>query len=236
MKSSWKKIWENKKKKFFGNNINDLLKLNGWDTQVSTFSTNAWNHFVQNLIKKYKIKKGHKILEIGCGSGAFLIPFYKKKIACVGLDYSKSLLSVAKKVMPNAKLYLSEAKNLGQLKKYKFDFIFIHSVFQYFDSLKYANKVLHNLKPFLRKETKLFILDVPNHLKKKNWEQDQIRLLGKKVFLKRYKNFKHLFFKIIFFKQFCKKNNFKIKFLKSNLLKKKSSKYRLNILIEVKNK
>ena len=72
------------------------------------------------------------------------------------MDYSKSLLSVAKKVMPNAKLYLSEAKKFGAIKKYKFDFIFIHSVFQYFDSLKYANKVLHNLKPFLRKETKLF--------------------------------------------------------------------------------
>ena len=56
-------------------------------------------------------------------------------------------------------------------------------MFQYFDSLKYANKVLHNLKPFLRKETKLFI-DVPNHLKKKNWEQDQIRLLGKRFFKK----------------------------------------------------
>ena len=82
MKSSWKKIWENKRKKIFGNNINDLLKLNGWDTQVSTFSTNAWNHFVQNLIKKYKIKKGHKILEIGCGSGAFLIPFYKENCMC----------------------------------------------------------------------------------------------------------------------------------------------------------
>ena len=47
------------KKKFFGNNINDLLKLNGWDTQVSTFST-MLNHFIQNPIKKYKIKKDIK--------------------------------------------------------------------------------------------------------------------------------------------------------------------------------
>ena len=48
------------KEKIFGNNINDLLKLNGWDTPGFYFSTNAWNHFVQNLIKKYKIKKDIK--------------------------------------------------------------------------------------------------------------------------------------------------------------------------------
>ena len=236
MKNSWKRIWKNKKLNTLNYNLNSLLKLNGWDTKVSTFSNKDWRSFVKSFIKKYRINIKHKILEVGCGSGAFLMPFYKKKAECVGVDYSKNLLSVAKRIMPNAKFHIKDARYVRQLKENRFDFIFIHSVFQYFDSLNYAKTVLENLKYILQKETKLFILDIPSYLKKKHWEKEQIKLLGKKNFLLKYKNLKHIFFKKNFFYNYCKKNNLKLKFLNSNLLKKKSSKYRMNILIEVKNK
>ena len=86
---------------------------------------------------------------------AFLIHIKRKLHVLV---WTTRVYSVVKKVMLNAKLYLSEAK-IWVIKKYKFDFIFIHSVFQYFDSLVMQIK-FYTLKPFLRKETKL--LDVPN--------------------------------------------------------------------------
>ena len=65
----------------------------------------------------------------------------------------------------------SEANNLRKFKKYKFNYIFIHSVFQYFDNIKYASQVMNQLKEITQKETKIFILDVPNLKKKKSLEK-----------------------------------------------------------------
>ena len=44
--------------------------------------------YTDYFIKKYKFEKSANILDIGCGTGAFLIP-YKKGFNCFGLDYSK---------------------------------------------------------------------------------------------------------------------------------------------------
>ena len=66
--------------------------------------------------------------------------------------------------MKNGVFIKSDANNLKKFKKYKFDFIFIHSVFQYFDkqlekmNIRYANQVMNQLKEITQKGTKIFIL------------------------------------------------------------------------------
>ena len=72
-------IWEKKSYQINPKNIRDLLILNGWDANLSNFSINDWKKFVNYFIQENKINKTNKILEIGCGAGAFLLPFYNKK-------------------------------------------------------------------------------------------------------------------------------------------------------------
>ena len=233
MKKNWLQVWKKKSNLPFSKNYKNLLEMNGWDTGVSSFSIQDWKKFINMIIKKFQITKTDNVFEIGCGSGAFLLPFYKKNINCFGTDYSTKFIKNCKKLMKKGVFIKSEANNLKKFKKYKFDYIFIHSVFQYFDNTKYADQVMSQLREIAQKGTKIFILDVPNLKKKKVWKKDMIKAIGKIEFDKKYSNFKHLFYPISFFKKFCKKNNFSLSNILKFKLNKKSSKYRFNLMIKI---
>ena len=59
-----------------------------------------------------------------------------------------------------------------------------------------------------------------------------IKSIGKIEFDKKYSNFKHLFYPMSFFKKFCNKNDFSLTNISKFSLKKKSSKYRFNLMIK----
>ena len=236
MTQKWLKVWKQKSNLPFSNKYKVLLEMNGWDTGVSSFSINDWKKFINSIIRKFKINNKNNIFEIGCGSGAFLLPFYKKNINCFGTDYSTKFINNCRKLMKKGVFIKSEANNLKKFRKYNFDFIFIHSVFQYFDNITYARQVMNQLKNISKKHTFIFILDIPNLKKKNIWKKDIIRLIGEDEFKKKYSKLKHQFYSISFFEKFCKQNDF-IMYKFSNLkLKKQSSKYRFNIMIKAKNR
>ena len=76
---SWKKIWNKNAKQIKPKNLNDLLKLNGHSSATSEINRNKWRKYTNYFIKKYNIRQNQSVLEIGCGCGAFLYFFSKKK-------------------------------------------------------------------------------------------------------------------------------------------------------------
>lgn len=48
--------------------------------------------------------KGKKILDVGCGSGVFMIEFIKRGAYVVGIDYSDTMLDIAKRELKRHKL------------------------------------------------------------------------------------------------------------------------------------
>lgn len=230
-KDSWNYIWKKKSNQIKAKNINDLLILNGWDTNLSKFSVKSWKNFVNYFIYKNKINKSHTILEIGCGAGAFLLPFYKKNIKCYGIDNIINFIKICKNFMPEAKFYNAEANNLKIIEKIKFDFIFCHSIFQYFPSKKYAYQVLKEVLRFKTKENKIYILDIPDNKKKKNYISQLKKQIGKRKYKEKYSKNMHQFYNYEYFAKIVKMNNYKIKKLTKNLLNKKTSRYRFNLII-----
>ncbi len=51
-------------------------------------------NFISKILKKYQVKS---ILDIGCGTGLYLLPLKKKRFLVEGLDLSKEMLREAKK-------------------------------------------------------------------------------------------------------------------------------------------
>ena len=208
----WKSIWntkiENSEKNF---SLKDLINLNGYDSHSAKISPKEWNKYTNFFIKKFKLKPSNSILDIGCGSGAFLVPFYKKNISCYGLDYSEPLIKISKKNMPKANFFTYEASNLKKLQKYNFDFIFICSVFQYFPDLAYAKKVIKQLKLISNKNTKIFILDVPDNNKYSKWRQYIKNVIGYRSYIAQYGNLKHCWYNKKVLKRIIEKENFKVK-------------------------
>ncbi len=110
-----------------------------------------WPEF--ELLLKY-IKKGDKVLDVGCGSGRFY-QFLKKKqlidsIDYLGIDNSQKLLKIAQKNNQAAKFQYLDMLNLDNLAG-QFDKIFCLASFHHLlnteKQLLFLNKAWSKLKP-----------------------------------------------------------------------------------------
>lgn len=231
---NWKQIWNKNAIKIKPKNLIDLLKLNGHSSATSEINQKEWKKYTNYFIKKYDINQNHSILEIGCGSGAFLYFFFKKKIQCFGIDNSANLIKNAKKFFEKGNFYVGEANNLSEIKNKKIDFIFVNSVFHYFKNLKYTTQVLNEMLRISHSETKIIILDVPDKNKYELWKRSAIKKIGTSQFKKYYKNLKHKFYDKSFFYNFASSKKLNISILNQKLIKKENSKFRFNIFLNHK--
>tara|TARA_A100000164_G_scaffold80542_1_gene68222 strand:- start:69 stop:806 length:738 start_codon:yes stop_codon:yes gene_type:complete len=96
--------------------------------------------FINNLIKKLKIKKGSKILDLACGVGRHSFYLNKKGMNVIGIDNSENNINKAKKI---ENTYL-KFKKKEMTADYGQDFDFI---FNLFTSFGYINEE-HNFNTF----------------------------------------------------------------------------------------
>ena len=111
-----------------------------------------------------------------------------------GIDYSKSLIELAKIAIPEGKFKVGEANNL-LFPSTEFDIIFSHSVFQYFPNHDYANEVLALLCDQIKLSGKLILLDLNDADMEDTYHSERMREYNSLlIMLKNYKNLSHLFF------------------------------------------
>ena len=94
--------------------------------------------FINNLIKKLKIKKNSKILDLACGVGRHSFYLNKKGMNVIGIDNSENNIKKAKKF--ENKFLKFKKKEMTEDYGQEFDFIF-----NLFTSFGYINEK-HNLK------------------------------------------------------------------------------------------
>ena len=157
----------------------------------------------------FEWSKNSEILEYGCGAGAVLSYWYGKKYRLNGIDYSNTLIAKGKQYFPKINLRVGEISSIESFEN-KFDLIFSHSVFQYFDNYQYAKNLILKMLTKLNKKGYICILDVPNKDKEKKFIKKLRKELGIKEFQKKYEKNKHFFYKKSFFKYFAKKNKLSI--------------------------
>ena len=136
--NSWKEIWNNRRAESVYD-LEDLIKLNGFDSGGTSFNTESWVRYVTSFQTTIPIGSSDSIFEFGCGCGAFLIPFYEMGHTIGGIDYSEALINIAKISMAKADLHLQDVKEPSGNKIY--DLVLAHSVFQYFESLDFARTI-----------------------------------------------------------------------------------------------
>lgn len=99
----------------------------------------------KHLIERYKISKGDKFLDIGCGRGEFLKGF----IDCGVSGYAVDRSSVAQKYCPDAELRIADIENEGiPYPDNFFDVVYSKSVIEHFYYPENLIKEMHRvLKP-----------------------------------------------------------------------------------------
>lgn len=143
MGNRWKSIWGTKTVLADNQiNLDNLIKLNGFDSGFSNYDATTWKLLVADVCSRTKLARDQRVLEIGCGSGAFLWQIGKFTNAKLyGIDYSENLINVAQKAIPDGKFNCCEA-NTSSFENIWFDSIISHGVFFYFPTHEYVEAVL----------------------------------------------------------------------------------------------
>lgn len=153
VKNNWKNIWGNKSIVSEQNdNIGEfqrfceLKKANGFDVAVDNKDAyyrafyDEWIEFYDTIMK---LTDGElkSVYEIGCGSGVNLYMF-ENRISCTvgGADYSEVMIESVKRAVRGKDFKCCDASEVSITPKY--DLVMSESVFQYFESVEYAEKVL----------------------------------------------------------------------------------------------
>jgi ubiquinone/menaquinone biosynthesis C-methylase UbiE len=198
---NWEAIWNSKYLEKKQNiSLGDLINLNGFDGGAGKIDSKDWEIYIKKICELLILKNSESVFEVGCGCGALLYQMsLQKKIKVSGIDYSQSLIGVAKKIMPFADFEVANASDLSV--DVKFDHVLSNSVFQYF-SINDAEKIL---KLMIKKAKKnIFILDIPSLEKKELCLKVRKSSLGEKEYNQKYEGLDHTFYSHEWFKNICK--------------------------------
>lgn len=225
MTITWEEIWNKKQadeailqNKDFQAVYMELKRITGNDA----FGTNKgmsfaqlqerFQNFKRELFFSTDKNKQVSVFEVGCGSGANLFSFENLGCRVGGIDYSKSFIAAATKVLRTpVELYYGEAIDLDTEKKY--DVVFSNSVFQYFPDEKYAQQVLERM--LAKSNNVICVLEV--HDNKLRSDFVNYRRATIEDYDNRYKDLHTLFLDKEFFLKFADEHELDIKFVKPNI-------------------
>ena len=216
--NNWKKIWESRKdnlanvdKENYREVFAELARIDGYDLNGGATTESLLKQY-ENLKVALKLSAGETVFEVGCGSGANLYLFARDGFEVGGLDYSATMIDIAKKILPAAsELICAGAENLPTDKN--FDAVFANSVFAYFYDLPYAERVLE--KMLLKSRRAVAVLDIYD----KAFEEELIAERRRTIenYDERYKDLPKLFYPRSFFKDFAARHDLSIRFAKNEL-------------------
>jgi SAM-dependent methyltransferase len=140
---NWKTIWDGRRVAPVEDDLlSALIVADGCDTGFGSYPPEDWKAMVANAAVLAGVGQGSRVLEIGCGAGAFLHELHRQTGCSVtGLDYSLSLIEEARRYLPFGEFVHAEATGVSALEG-PFDAIFSHSVFIYFPDHAYVSRVL----------------------------------------------------------------------------------------------
>lgn len=220
--NEWKKIWDNRPdtldgvdKKNFRAVFTELKRIDGFDSAELTptlIDSMICQH--EQFSVALKLTDGQKVFEVGCGAGANLYLFARDGFEVGGLDYSVTLIDIAKKILPAEKVSELICASADELPTEKtFDAIFSNSVFGYFDDFDYAECVLEKMLSKSRRV--IAVLDVYDAATEAEHLAERRRTIEN--YDERYKNLPKLFYPRSFFEDFAARHNLSIRFVKNDL-------------------
>lgn len=114
----------------------------------------------EQVLKLSEEWKPGKILDVGCGIGNSILPFYKKGFDCLGADFSKNMVRQAKRYSEKNKiksgLGIAAISNLP-FKEKSLDYIISIAVLHHLDSEEKRLEALLEIKRILKSKGKLFL-------------------------------------------------------------------------------
>ena len=223
---TWKAIWQTKYAK---TEKQPLHVLDGFND----LSTTHWQHLVSQFTANLELPPGSRVVDVGCGAGAFLECLQHCQLA--GVDYSAEAIARIRTHL-SGDFRVAEASQLP-FPDDAFDAAISFGIFYYFDSLDYARQVLDEMSRVLKPGGMLFVGDINDKKKEQLYykmRQSENRDSNK---LRKTIDTTHLFIPKYFFQIYASLKNLDIKVIdedQMNIDYYSSSSYRYSVLMKDK--
>lgn len=208
--NNWKAIWQ--AKGIVSSPLDDasLLSLSGYDTGFGNVAAAGFACYVAEVCDALGVRDGASLLDIGCGPGLFARNIPMTLGFYCGIDYSGTLLAVARRLHPTGLFLHTEAASIDII-RCRFDSIISNSVFQYFPSHSYAMKVLSKSFNLLKSGGSMAVLDL-NDADRVHIYHSTRRLYfaDSKDYQAEYAGLAHMFYSRKKLREDCKKLGFEV--------------------------
>jgi trans-aconitate methyltransferase len=228
MSQNWQDIW-NKCSLGSGENIlAQLIKTDGFDSGAGMIGLRQWQAYVSWIKEKLGVRPQDTLYEAGCGSGAFLYPFYQADHQVGGLDYSAILIDIARNVMPGMDFkHLSVA--LMETEP-QYDIVVSNSMFQYLPTLADAEGIVESMLNKARQ--KIAILDIKDLQHKNIAETIRRGALPQDEYAKKYRGLAHLYFERSFFVKLAERHHCQIEIFDQHIEAYQNNQFIFNVIME----
>ena len=226
----WKEVWERKGRERENLTLGDLIAMDGFDKGAGKMTEETWMEAVETVKRELALKEGDFLLEVGCGAGAMLLPISEIGIRVAGVDFSSSLIEVAKRAIPDLIAHVGEARKLP-FGSNEFDAVLSYSVFHYFPDYGYAERTLLEILRVSKRDGKILIMDVPDFSKKEISERHRQGALSEEEYVRLYSDHSHLYYDKNWFRELAKRNRFFVKIFDQNIKGYAESPFRFNVLL-----
>lgn len=234
----WQEVWNGKgtdfdiakwrgMDEFAGYSV--LKKLDGFDVAVGD-EDGYYRHFYdsavhmgEQMIKDMGVTSAY---EVGCGSGAELYMLQNRGIDVGGIDYSESLVGVAKMVLGNDR-HIEIGGAVDMPTDMKYDVVFSNGVFAYFPDEEYGLSVLEKMYSKARKA--VFVMEVFDKSLKMECEAYRRKMVDD--YDEKYRGLGKVFYNKEMFIKFAEAHHCKITFGKVENEEYWNSKYLYNCFI-----
>ena len=228
----WKSVWQGKGadlQSVSQPGLEDLIRADGFDSGAGDHTPESWLAFSDEVYATLDLKADDCILEVGCGSGAFLLPAYQRGVRVSGVDYSQSLLDIAARAMPGGRFTRAEAAQLP-LSSDNYDVALSHSVFQYFDSADYALQCVQEMLRVLAPVgARLGVLDVNDAARQDEFYRLRQEQLGAEDYADRYQDLPHRFYEKQWFREILEAAGFRVEIADQAIAGYGNSAFRFNV-------
>jgi len=188
--NNWQAIWNRRSSVDKEYTLEDLIKLDGFDSGAGAISPEDWLENCRYISNELKLKNGQSVYEVGCGADAFLKGLLESnQLRVGGLDYSEGLIETGKRAFPDGSFRRAEADQLDSAQKY--DFVISNSVFHYLNP-EYASNTLSLMLEKAEKD--VAVLEVPDLAYKEDSERLRQDALSKEEYRKKYEGLEHTYF------------------------------------------
>lgn len=180
-------------------------KYDTWGTRKGEVLIGSRKQEILSFRKMLPCIKGKRVLDIGTGTGIYLIEMAKYGCVCYGIDISKNMLREAKKKIINANLGSRIFLREMDAEKFDFpsnffDFVSCIGVMEYYNKLENL-KILKEIHRVLKRGEKV-IIDFPDAMSEEAFFfKERESSVGNTVFIKDLNSIKEFFkkagFKII---------------------------------------